>query len=787
MSSAFASSPAAADAAALPESSLNAAAQPVLAAYAEQPGDPDIWQRLLAFRRAAAASIAGLPANKKNGPGVDSALQLIQTFAASGGQDHLAAPEDVELARGYGKKGWPGLLAAMLLVPAWQWPEAPRLDDAPMWLWSAYTAYLFYSPQGFCACGLADAYAAHYLRRLSELVRLAEFNPGSTAVRGALQTYLETGNCIPLYISTDSLRRHYELRGRLLTIASGVGPQEELFPGSLEGRRMRIGFVNRHFAAQTETYTTLPMFEQLDPERFEVILFAHHSTQSPLETYARSRVAEFHLLPEGVDAQVQALRDAALDVVVFGTNVTAVYDDVTRLALYRLAPLQVVNNSSCTTSGLPEIDLYVSGTLTESPEAAAHFSERLGLLSGPAHAFNYEADKQESAACFTRSSLGLPDDGIVFVSAADLRTVTPEMQRMWTRLLGAVPNSHLLVQLIGSSGVAPSLIKRFSATFDHFLKTAGVDDSRLHIAAFDLATRADRRDLLAVGNVYLGTYPVDEIDTIISPLELGMPLVVREGAASRSRRCAGLLRSIGLGECVALDEDKYFQLGVGLATDPESRQKLHARLEDAMNKTPPFMDTLAASEAFGELMLRAYDEIAANGRETFRKETRALSTELADDPDAVLATSRSFLEIGMLDDAQQQANLVLAAQPTSVSGRQIMAHILLARGNVVRAIDYLLAAVQGGNAPAEVWRDLAGALQRAGKGESAITALETALRIDPRDVESLFMLGDMAARCGHQEILGEVNTILANLAPDDPRRQPLREVATGPLSRGVQP
>jgi protein O-GlcNAc transferase len=110
------------------------------------------------------------------------------------------------------------------------------------------------------------------------------------------------------------------------------------------------------------------------------------------------------------------LRDARLDVIVFGTNVTAVFNEVTRLALYRSAPLQVVNNSSCITSGLQHIDLYISGDLTESPEAHAHFSERLGLLPGPAHAFNYEADRQTPTTQWTREMLGVPDDALLLSS-----------------------------------------------------------------------------------------------------------------------------------------------------------------------------------------------------------------------------------------------------------------------------------------------------------------------------------------------------------------------------------
>jgi protein O-GlcNAc transferase len=778
MSSAFASSPAAADAAALSVSSLNAAAQPVLAAYAEQPGDPDIWQRLLAFRRAAAASIAGLPANKKSGPDVDSALQLIQTFAESGAQDHLAAPEDLELARGYRKKGWTGLLAAMLLVPAWQWPEAPRLDDAPMWLWSAYTAYLFYSPQGFCACGLADAYAAHYLRRLPELLHLAEVNPGSSAVRGALTVFRNTGNNIPLYFTGDSLCRHYALRGRILTLADGVGREDDLLPVPREGRKLRVGFVNRHFGSQTETYTTLPTFEQLDPERFEVILFAHHSTQSPLEDYARRHAADFRLLPAELGAQVQMLRDAALDILVFGTNVTAVFNAVTRLALHRLAPLQIVNNSSCTTSGMPQADLYVSGTFTEAKEAPEHFTERLGLLPGPAHAFNYEADKKEPTTHWTRAALGLPEEAIVFVSAANFYKITPEMQEAWAKILVAVPGSRLLVHPFNPNWSSSYPIKRFCADFDRVLTKHGVASDRFVVSSMKFPSRTDVKELLRVGDIYLDTCPFAGVNSLVDPLEAGIPVAVWEGQTFRSRMGGGLLRSLGIEELITHDAAAYHEICVRLATDATWRAAIRQRIVGKMTRAPIFLDPLAASDAFGALMETAYDELLAIGREEFRKQRMPLLAAAVTDPEAVLAEGSLLLDSGSVGLAMARAWQVLASAPNSPAARYLLGRCYLAENRTARAVDYLLAAVQHDEGNPALWQDLAVALRGANRFPEALQALEACVRIDQKRVESWLMFGEWSIELGHKEMAGQVAAILRQLAPDDARVASLVSRAT---------
>jgi tetratricopeptide (TPR) repeat protein len=74
-----------------------------------------------------------------------------------------------------------------------------------------------------------------------------------------------------------------------------------------------------------------------------------------------------------------------------------------------------------------------------------------------------------------------------------------------------------------------------------------------------------------------------------------------------------------------------------------------------------------------------------------------------------------------------------------------------------------------GSADLVVWRDLSGILKRLGDYPGAITALQTALKIDQKDVESWCTLGELAREQGHAAILQDVAQVLAEIAPDDPR------------------
>ncbi len=744
-------------------------ARALVARYAETPSDVVIWRELAQLRRQAAVQTGCLPARVHESPDVDAVIDLLHVFAASGANDYTVDTDDHTLAQGYRKQGWPGLLASMLLLPAWQWPDAPRYDDVSNWLWADYTAYLFYTPQGFTSVGQGKAYAAHYLRRLEELAQWASSNPGSATVRAAIDVFVGTANSIPLYFDEGSLRRHMEFRGRIFTIATGATRQDDIFPMPRLGRRLRVGFVNRHFGPQTETYTTIPSFEQLDPERFEVLLFSIHSGGSAIENHAREHASSFRQLPPSLPEQLALLRSEALDVVVFGTNLTAVFNEITALALHRVAPLQVVNNSSCTTSGLPHVDLYVSGSLTETAEAQAHFSERLGLLPGPAHAFNYEADAQEPTTSWTRASLNIPEDALVFATAANYFKIIPEIQHAWVKLLAAVPGSYLLIHPFNPNWSSSYPIKRFCAEIDRVMQEHGVSGDRLIISTEKFPSRSDVRELLALGDIYLDSFPFGGVNSLVDPLSKNIPVVTWEGSCFRSRMGAALLRSLGLDELIAKDAASYHALVTRLATDAKTRTALRETIEANMARLPIFLDTLAASEAFGALLETAYDELELNGRALFRSTQTPLRAPSPEKPDRILADAEARLNAGLYPEAGDLARSILAADPASPQARHLLGRCHMEQAHFARAVTYLLAAVQHEEHNPLLWHNLARALAHANRKVESLQALEASLRLDAKSVEAWLMLGDIAHTLGHTEMVQDVSNVLQELAPGDPR------------------
>ena len=212
-------------------------------------------------------------------------------------------------------------------------------------------------------------------------------------------------------------------------------------------QRIRLGILAAHFTPQTETYATLPIYRHLDRSKFEVVLLTLKAGTHPLEQLCRSLADAFVVLPAQLPQQVQTIRNADLDILFLATNVTAVTNGVTLLALHRLARVQVASVCSCATTGMRNVDCYLSGRLSE-PAAAAqdHYTEKLLLIDGPAHCYDFGTEAvPQPAPPLTRSDLGLNADCVVFASGANFYKILPEHDEVWGRILAAVPGSRLLL------------------------------------------------------------------------------------------------------------------------------------------------------------------------------------------------------------------------------------------------------------------------------------------------------------------------------------------------------
>ncbi len=117
------------------------------------------------------------------------------------------------------------------------------------------------------------------------------------------------------------------------------------------------------------------IIERLDPELFDVVILCSHGATGMIRDRIH-RDVEIIGFPERFDHVVSVIQNAAVDVLYYweiGTDTTNYF-----LPFLRLAPVQCTSWGIQITSGISEVDYYLSSNLVEPDNAQDHYTESFG-------------------------------------------------------------------------------------------------------------------------------------------------------------------------------------------------------------------------------------------------------------------------------------------------------------------------------------------------------------------------------------------------------------------------
>ncbi|MBD2201231.1 glycosyltransferase [Calothrix sp. FACHB-1219] len=519
---------------------------------------------------------------------------------------------EVDITKGLGQpEAIQYLLTAMLYRRADQLPLQYELTDIPQWFLDDYLKYIFESPRLFKEKGEANNYYRYLQKWLDYLQKNISSNPESALWQHIANLFLQVANFIPLYFTTENLKGIYIQRAEIMEYAlktQGYQIDYEFPERSPELQKIRLGVLAAHYTPQTETFTTLPVYKHLNRDAFEIILYTLNSQNHRLERYCSGHSDALITLPQDLSSQVKVIREDELDILLIGTNVTAVTHQITLLALHRLARIQVASTSSCVTTGMRNVDYYISGKLTEPVnDAQQQYTETLVTVDGSAHCHDFATEEHIlPTITVNRESLGIDSDEIVYISGANFYKIIPEVEAAWAKIIASVPNSRLILYPFNPNWSSAYPVIEFKKRITSSFAKYGIAEERL-IILNPVPNRADVKERLKIADVYLDSFPFSSINSLIDPLEVGLPTVISDGHSFRSLMGAALLRELKLEDLIADSEESYIELAIALANNPELRQQKKEQIQEKMQTNPSFLDSRSYSAKMERLFKQLFN------------------------------------------------------------------------------------------------------------------------------------------------------------------------------------
>jgi predicted O-linked N-acetylglucosamine transferase (SPINDLY family)/cellulose synthase/poly-beta-1,6-N-acetylglucosamine synthase-like glycosyltransferase len=507
--------------------------------------------------------------------------------------------------------------------------------------------------------GAAIEYCRHLQKWMSYAHQSIFTDTEDRSCQSIVANLARKSNFISAYFNEASLKDIYEKRSdiiRLYLENNGCEIDYIFSDRPANRKKIRLGIIASHFNPSAETFASLPIYEYLSRD-FEVILYSLQQTNHPLEQYCRSSANFLLTLPQNLSEQVNAIRRDDLDILFFATNITAVTNQICLLATHRLARIQITSGGSVVTTGISNMDYFLSGTFTDpSPLAQEQYQEKLIQLPGAVHCFSYGDFEEKSSLKIDRQDLGIADYAVVFTSGANFYKIIPELIHTWAKIIAAVPNSTIVLFPFGPNWSSNYPKQAFEEHLHKIFAEYGVSSER--VIALDpqpVPNREDLKEYYKLADVYLDSYPFAGTTSLIEPLQVNLPVIARQGNSFRSSMGAAMIRSLDITDLVADSEESYIQLAVALGNNPELRQQKSAEVKAKMADNPSFLDSKGYGAKIGNLFKELLDRYLAK---TFTDNLRLRDVNLMVFPDWNQSEESVGLEL-------QQVIQTLATQPDS--------------------------------------------------------------------------------------------------------------------------
>jgi protein O-GlcNAc transferase len=247
------------------------------------------------------------------------------------------------------------------------------------------------------------------------------------------------------------------------------------------------------------------------------------------------------------------------------------------LAFARLARVQCVTDGHASTTGIPNVDYFLSCDWVEPPDGQSHYSERLVRLADLPHYFERPAMPEESAG---RRGIDLPPGARWYVCQQTLFKIHPEFDALLGEILRRDP-AGIVVLFEGQVPTWKVLLLARLQT-----QIPDVVDRIIFLPRLPLA---EYLRLLTQADAVLDTIHYGGGTTAMQAMGLGIPLVCSSGPFNRGRVASSLFEKIGIADWVATSRADYVERAVRIANDSSLRKVLRARIlerSDVLFSTP---------------------------------------------------------------------------------------------------------------------------------------------------------------------------------------------------------
>jgi len=335
-------------------------------------------------------------------------------------------------------------------------------------------------------------------------------------------------------------------------------------------RRLRIGYLSPDFREHCQSFFTVPLLSSHNHEQFEIYCYANVMNPDAMTRRLRGYADVWRSivgLPQQQTADL--IRKDRIDILV---DLAMHMADSTPLLFARKpAPVQVAWLAYPGTTGLKTMDYrFTDPRLDPLGLFDTYYSEESIRL--PDTFWCYDSLTKEP----TVNELPCLKNGfITFGCLNNFCKVNTEVSKLWSKVLVALPDSHLIL-LTPLGPVRKEVLAKLAEN--------GVTSERVEFIEF--LPRLEYLKLYNRIDLVLDTFPYNGHTTSLDSYWMGVPVITLVGPTVVGRAGWSQLHNLDLKELAAQTPEEFVQIAVKLAGDLPRLNELRRTLRQRIEKSP---------------------------------------------------------------------------------------------------------------------------------------------------------------------------------------------------------
>jgi predicted O-linked N-acetylglucosamine transferase (SPINDLY family) len=364
------------------------------------------------------------------------------------------------------------------------------------------------------------------------------------------------------------------------------------------GGRVRVGIVSSHLMDHTVSRYFRRLLIGLDRERFDLHVFYSGAVRDFSTRLFEERASVFEQLNEDAIATAQRIRAAQLDVLIYPEIGMDPRHHV--LGALRLAPVQCLLYGHPVTSGLPNMDYYLSGAAIEPQAADTHYREKLVRLPGLGTALDWRNPPAEDA--WVRN---LTHGGPYVLCLQNHLKLAPAFDQVLANI--AQRSGVKIGFFMRNEGVAT----RFRTRIEQAFRACGLEPER-NLIFFPARSHAEFLGAVKGAALVLDSPWFSGGATSLDAFSVGTPVLTLRGEMARGRQTAAMLQMMDIDALIVENDSDYIERTISLLRDPVQLSVLR---EQIIQRSVRLFEAAPAIAAFENFLDAASGVVAAHAVE----------------------------------------------------------------------------------------------------------------------------------------------------------------------------